>query len=140
MSSNANPIQYQKNFKEDDQNNYNYNSILINRINANTNLSLEPSLSKIKTIKKKQFAPSTDKMLMSTSSPNRFAKFISKDNSVQKNVKSFGVKSGDNRSSRMLAPGVTSIVENKISPMANLVNDSANDIDTMTRKDTDYKT
>ena len=123
MSSNANPISYQKNFKEDESNNYAYNSILMNRNNVvNNNLSLEPSLSKIKTIKKKSFANSKDNVM--TSPINRLS---NKPSTKFEDVGSKG-------------PAVTSLRDSKASPRTKFVNDSANEVDTITRKDTDYPT
>ena len=98
-------------------------------------MSLEPSLSQIRTKKKKQFIPPKDNVIMSTTSPHN--RMSTKSSAKFDN----GVRSGENTSK--MAPGVavTSMRESKKSPRAKtFVNDSANEVDTMTRKDTDYRT
>ena len=78
--------------------------------------------------------------MMSTTSPSRFPKFANKDGLIASNHKGFGVRSGGDKSSRIIGPAVTSLGENKISPIARIANDSANEMDTFTHKETDYKT
>ena len=53
----------------------------------------------------------------------------------------YGVRSGEETSNKAPGVAVTSMRESKKSPRTtSFVNDSANEVDTMTRKDTDYRT
>ena len=53
----------------------------------------------------------------------------------------YGVRSGEETSYKAPGVAVTSMRESKKSPRTtSFVNDSANEVDTMTRKDTDYRT